>query len=77
MPKDLPVLFVSGEEDPVGNYGKGVKKAYESFEKAGMKRISLKLYPGDRHELLNEKDREQVWEELLRFVEERIQEYEI
>jgi alpha-beta hydrolase superfamily lysophospholipase len=42
-----------------------------------MKRISMKLYPGDRHELLNEKDKEQVWEELLRFVEERIQEYEI
>ena len=54
MPKALPVLFISGSADPVGDYGKGVKKAYNHFEKAGMQNIYLKLYEGYRHEILNE-----------------------
>lgn len=64
MPKTLPVLFVSGEEDPVGGYGKGVEKAVRDFKWAGMKKIECRLYPGDRHEILNELDREEIYEEL-------------
>ena len=65
MDPELPVLFISGEEDPVGEYGAGVRRALESFRKAGMKRAELKLYPGDRHELINELDRDAVWGDIL------------
>lgn len=60
MPKELPVLFINGTEDPVGNYGKSVKEVYESFIKLGMKDVTMKAYNGDRHELLNEIDKETV-----------------
>lgn len=63
MPKALPMLFVSGAEDPVGGFGKGVRKAVENLEKAGL-RPELKLYPGMRHEILNEFDREQVYRDI-------------
>lgn len=75
MPKTLPVHFIAGEEDPVGNYGEGVKQAYESFVNAGMEKVSLKLYPNARHELLNEKNKMQVYEDLYLWIEERINEY--
>ncbi len=65
IPKDLPLLFVSGENDPVGNFGKGVKTAFEAYKKAGLSDVSMKLYPNDRHEILNETDRETVYADLL------------
>lgn len=77
MPKELPVLFLAGEDDPVGDYGAGVKKAYGDFEKAGMQRINKKLYVGSRHEIFNEKNRAQVWEELYPWIMERVKEYQI
>lgn len=77
MPKALPVFFIAGDKDPVGNYAEGVKKAYENFEKIGMERLALKLYPEDRHELLNELDREQVYEDIYPWIIERVKEYQI
>lgn len=77
MPKNLPVYFISGDMDPVGDYGEGVRKAYEDFQKAGMERVSMKLYPGGRHELLNEKNKIQVYEELYPWIMERVKEYQI
>lgn len=68
MPKELPVFFVAGEDDPVGDYGKGVRKAVAMFKEIGMKHVSLKLYPTDRHEILNETDREQVYDDLYRWL---------
>ncbi len=65
IPKQLPILFAAGAEDPVGGFGKGVRKVYEKYKAAGIQDISLRLYAGDRHELLNETDREQVYEDLL------------
>ncbi len=76
MPKEIPVLFLSGEEDPVGDYGKGVKKAYSDFEKADMKRISMKLYAGSRHEIFNEKNKGEVCEELYPWMLKRVEEYQ-
>lgn len=70
LPKDLPVLVTSGEEDPVGAYGAGVKKAYESMKEAGMRDVELKLYPGDRHEILNELDKAKVMEDVAVWIEE-------
>ena len=59
--KDLPILFISGDKDPVGNLGKGVKAAYRKFKIAGIKNVTLKLYEGMRHEVLNEVDRIKVY----------------
>ena len=70
IPKSLPVLFVSGAEDPVGNFGKGVRKVCEIYKSAGLRDVSLKLYEGDRHEILNETNREQVYQELYEWFEE-------
>ena len=65
MDKDTPVFFISGDQDPVGDMGKGVRRAFRSFEKAGAKDVSLKLYHGLRHEILNEKSRRFVWQDVL------------
>lgn len=73
MPKDLPVIFLSGEEDPVGNYGAGVRRAYEQFKKAGMKQTEMKLYPGLRHEILNEKCKTEIYEDVLAYIQKHIQ----
>lgn len=72
MPVNLPVFFLSGAEDPVGGYGKGVEQAYESFRTIGMENVQMKLYPDDRHELLNEVDRENVYGDIYRWILHRI-----
>ena len=72
IPKELPVFIVSGEDDPVGDLGKGVKKVYQKFLQAGMKDVSCKLYKNDRHEILSETDREQVYADLLGWTQKRI-----
>lgn len=68
MPKELPVLFTAGADDPVGEYGEGVKRAYQSFKDAGMKNVQLKLYDSDRHELLNETDKDTVYEDICQWI---------
>lgn len=70
MPKNLPVFFVSGEDDPVGDFSKGVKAAYATFIDAGMENLKIKLYPGDRHEILKETDRQTVFEDILAWTDE-------
>ena len=71
MCKDMPVLFVSGGDDPVGECGKGVKKAYNLFLKSGMKDVYLKLYPDARHEILNETNYLEVYQDLLAWLEDK------
>ncbi len=72
MRKTLPVLLISGEEDPVGDYGKGPKKVYDLFASAGLRDVTLKLYEGARHEVLNELNRREVFSDVLRWLRERI-----
>lgn len=72
MKKDIPVYFMSGDMDPVGECGKGVKLAYENFKKAGMKDVSLKLYKGGRHEMLNEINRAEVYSDILAWINSKI-----
>lgn len=62
--KNLPLLIVAGEEDPVGAYGKGVREVYNGLKSAGVKDITLKLYKGMRHEIHNEVERAGVYEDL-------------
>ncbi len=68
IPRKLPVLILSGTKDPVGNFGKGVKKVYRKYRNAGFKKVRLHLYEDARHELLHEKCKEKVEEEIYRFI---------
>lgn len=68
MDLSTPILFISGEMDPVGDCGKGVRLAYESFRKAGVQNVSLKLYPSLRHEILNEIERDTVYQDILQWL---------
>lgn len=61
IPKDLPILLVSGELDPVGNLGKGVKYVYNKYVEAGIKDIECHLFPDMRHEILNEPAHSEVY----------------
>lgn len=72
MVKDIPVYFMSGDKDPVGDYGKGVMLAYENFKKAGMKDVSIKLYKDGRHEMLNELNRAEVYADVLNWINKKI-----
>ena len=67
--KDLPILLVSGAEDPVGGFGRGVHKVFEGFRDAGLRDVEMKLYPEDRHEILNEKNREVVYADILAWMQ--------
>ena len=70
IPPELPMLLISGEEDPVGDFGKGVRTAYQHYRDACAERdLTMKLYENDRHEILNETDREQIFMELLHWIE--------
>lgn len=69
LPRQLPVWVVSGEEDPVGDWGSGVKKVHSWLVKAGMQDLRLSLYPGMRHEVFNEVGREAVFEDLLNWLD--------
>lgn len=72
VPGTLPVFMLSGDADPVGNYGKGVQDAYESLRNAGVQNITLKLYEGGRHELLNETNRDEVMNDIYQWIEETV-----
>ena len=69
MDEDLPVLFISGEADPVGDFGKGVKKAVNAFYESGMQDVECILYPEARHELINELNKEEVFQDVLEWLE--------
>ena len=64
----LPILLLSGSEDPVGSYGKGVQAVYDNLKKYG-KNVDMKLYEGYRHEVLNDVCREEVIADILNFIE--------
>jgi alpha-beta hydrolase superfamily lysophospholipase len=69
IPKDFPMLIISGANDPVGAYGKGVEKVYKSYLHAGLREVTINLIKGARHELLNEKNREDIHKLLGRWLE--------
>ncbi len=67
-PKTLPTLLISGDMDPVGDYGKGVSYVYKTLISAGVRDVRMKLYEGARHELLNEINRQEVYEDILQWI---------
>ena len=72
MDKEVPVYFIAGDQDPVGDMGKGVQKAHDCFKKAGVRDLSIKLYHGLRHEILNETGKKYVYRDVLDWLEARI-----
>ena len=68
MKKDLPVYFIAGGDDPVGNYGDGVRLAAAKFKDAGMERVDCKIYPLCRHEIHNEINKEEVYQDTARWI---------
>ena len=72
VPVEVPLLIVSGELDPVGGAGAGVRQVHAMFEKAGTKDLTLKLYPDMLHEILNEPDHDVVFADLADWMEARL-----
>lgn len=73
IPKNLPILIISGDEDPVGNFGKGVRDLFERYENIGVENLSIKLYEGARHELLNETNRDEVIDDIIKWIDNLIE----
>lgn len=72
MDKTTPVYFFSGDQDPVGAMGEGVNKVAAMFRAAGCQDVTVKLYPQGRHEMFNELNRQEVLEDLLAWLEEKL-----
>lgn len=72
IPKELPMFFVAGSEDPVGAHGKGVETVYGRYLDKGAKNVSIKLYEDDRHEILNELDKDVIYADILSWIEKNI-----
>ena len=70
----MPVLFFSGADDPVGGWSKGVRQVVSSFIRAGMKDVTLRLYDGGRHEMLNETNKQEVYDDILAWLTEQLSE---
>lgn len=72
MRKDLPVFFIAGGDDPVGTYGKGIHQAASAFRNVGMTDVSVRIYPLCRHEILNEINKEEIFEDIVQWIEKKI-----
>ncbi len=68
FPKELPTLVISGEMDPVGDYGKGPREVYKGLLMSGVTSAELKLYPDCRHELFNEYNRDEVFADIVKWL---------
>lgn len=65
VPLSMPILLMSGSMDPIGDYSKGVNEVYKTLKKTGHKYVNLKLYEGARHEILNEINRNEVYKDII------------
>lgn len=65
---DLPILLIAGDMDPIGNYGKGVMQVYNSFKSYGKTDVTMFLYENCRHEIHNDTCKEQMTEDILKFI---------
>lgn len=70
IPVTLPIYIFSGDRDPVGKNGKGILDLVKDYKKVGIQKVEYKLYPGGRHEMLNEVNKEEVMKDILGWVEE-------
>jgi len=72
VPSDLPIFLVSGDQDPVGGYTKGVLKTYKGLKKAGLNDVTYKFYLQGRHEMLHETNRDEVIQDIIDWMEDRV-----
>ena len=72
IPKNLKILIVSGKNDPVGDYGEGVKKVYENLKNQRISDVNMILYDGCRHEILNDVLRDKVYNDIFEWINEHI-----
>jgi alpha-beta hydrolase superfamily lysophospholipase len=71
-PKNLPLHIISGSRDPVGNFSKSVTDVYKEYQKAGLSNIIMKIYSGGRHEMLNETNRDEVYRDVLAWLQSKL-----
>lgn len=69
IPKNFPMLFISGEDDPIGDMGNGIRKIVTRLNKQNFSQVDIQLYPNMRHEPLHEKDHQTVYEDILEWIE--------
>ena len=65
--------MLSGSKDPIGDYGKGVDEVYKKLKKTGHKNVTMKLYEDARHEILNETNRQEVYEDIINWLNEKVE----
>jgi len=70
--KDMPVFIMSGTDCALGGFKKGVTKVYNSFLKAGLSDVEFKLYQGARHELINELNKDEVFEDIIAWLNKKL-----
>jgi len=68
--KSIPLYLFAGDKDPVGDFGKGVKRLYDAYKRAAVFDVRMKLYPDARHEGLNETNRQEVTNDLIAWLDE-------
>jgi len=71
-PRDLPLILLAGDKDPVGDMAKGVQQVHEAYKKMNMKDLQCTIYPDARHELLNETNRADVMQDIISWLDQRI-----
>ena len=69
---DLPILLVSGTDDPLAGGGAAVELVAQRYRDAGVRDVQAKLYPGARHELLNETNRDEVTADIIAFLDRTV-----
>ena len=73
VPLDIPIYIISGDKDPIGKNGKGVLRLRDRYIKLGVKDVTCKLYKDGRHELLNEINKEEVFEDIICWLNNKIE----
>ena len=72
-PKELPIFIFSGSMDPVGGYGMGVMQVFDMYKKAGCTDVAVKIYDGGRHEMLNELNRQEVYQDVKNWIVSKVE----
>ncbi len=70
--KNLPIHLISGEKDPVGSYGVEVHKLFHVLKKLGFINVSCNIYPECRHEILNELNKDEIFEDIHKWISKHI-----
>lgn len=75
IPKNLPIFIFAGDKDPVGKFGKGIIRLYNDYKELGIADLEYKLYKNGRHEMLNEKNKDEVIKDLIEWINVKVKQY--